>query len=155
MVVKEIKKIQKLDINDYYKCNNIWDMNKKKELADKFYNELKIGNRITFVYIENDEFLGEVSLVFDMNDLDYTIQNKRIYLSRFLVKKEQRNKGIGKQLLNYVFEHAKNLGYQEISVGVDLDNYVALLIYKKYGFDKIVFVGEDAQGKYLKLIKKL
>ena len=92
----------KLDINNYYKCNNIWDMYNRKELTNKFYNELKDGNRITFVYVSNDEYLGEVSLVFNMNDSDYTIDGKRIYLSRFLVKKEMRNKGIGKQLLNYV-----------------------------------------------------
>lgn len=36
-------------------------MNNNKELADKFYNELKTGNRITFVYKENDEYIGEVS----------------------------------------------------------------------------------------------
>lgn len=150
-----MNKIQKLDINNYHKCNNIWDMSKRKELTDKFYNELKNGNRITFVYVENDEYLGEVSLVFEMFDNDYTIKNKRIYLSRFLVKKEMRNKGIGKQLLNYVFDYAKNLGYQEMSVGVDLDNYIAILVYQKYGFDKIVKVDEDEQGKYLKLLKEL
>lgn len=154
-MIKYANKIIKLNINDYHKCNNIWNMDKKKELKDKFYNELKNGNRITFVYVENNEYLGEVSLVFDMNDLDYTIEYQRIYLSRFLVKPEMRNKGIGKQLLNYIFNYAKNLGYQEMSVGVDLDNYVALSIYQKYGFDKIIFVGEDEQGKYLKLVKKL
>ena len=90
-----------------------------------------------------------------MNDLDYTIDCKRIYLSRFLVKKEERNKGIGKQLLNYIFEYAKEFGYSEMSVGVDLDNYVAILVYHKYGFDKIIKVDEDNDGKYLKLVKKL
>ena len=145
----------KLDINNYYKCNNIWDMYNRKELTNKFYNELKDGNRITFVYVSNDEYLGEVSLVFNMNDSDYTIDGKRIYLSRFLVKKEMRNKGIGKQLLNYVFDYAKKLGYSEMSVGVDLDNYVAILVYYKYGFDKIIKVDEDMQGKYLKLLKQL
>ena len=61
--------IIKLNIDDFHKCNNIWDMSKKKELADKFYNELKSGNRITFVYVnDTDEYLGEVSLVFDRND---------------------------------------------------------------------------------------
>ena len=82
------KSIQILDINNYYKCNNIWDMNKKKELAEKFYQELKNGNRITFIYVENNDYIGEVSLVYDMKDNDYTIKNQRIYLSRFLVKKE-------------------------------------------------------------------
>ena len=149
--------ITKLDINDYYKCKNIWDMDKRKELTDRFYNELVTGNRITFIYVSNEDnsFLGEVSLVFDMNDDDYTIDKKRIYLSRFLVKKELRNHGIGKKLLKYIFDYAKELGYTEMSVGVDIDNYIALMIYVKYGFDKILFVGEDEQGKYLKLLKKL
>jgi len=148
--------IIKLDINNYYKCNNIWNMYARKWLTDKFYNELKDGNRITFVYVDdNDEYIGEVSLVFDMNDSDYTTLGKRIYLSRFLVKKEMRNKGIGKQLLNYIFDYARELGYSEMSVGVDLDNYIALLVYQKYGFDKILNVCEDEQGKYLKLLKKL
>ena len=132
--------IIKLDVKNYNKCNNIWDMKKKPELRDKFYNELISGNRITFVYEMEDCYMGEVSLVFDMNDSDYTIDNKRIYLSRFLVKKEMRNKGIG---------------YIEMSVGVDLDNYIALMIYHKYGFDKIIKVDEDEAGKYLKLLKKL
>lgn len=149
------KSIQILDINNYYKCNNIWDMNKKKELAEKFYQELKNGNRITFIYVENNDYIGEVSLVFDMKDNDYTIKNQRIYLSRFLVKQEMRHKGIGKQLLNHIFNYAKELGYQEMSVGVDLDNYIALLVYQKYGFDKIIKVDEDKNGKYLKLLKKL
>lgn len=147
--------IIKLDINNYYKCNNIWDMNSRKWLTDKFYNELKSGNRITFVYELDDEYVGEVSLVFDMNDNDYTIKGKRIYLSRFLVKKEMRNKGIGKKLLNYICDYARNLGYVEMSVGVDLDNYIALMIYQKYGFDKIIKVSEDDDAKYLKLLKKL
>ena len=148
-------KIIKLDIKDYYKCNNIWDMSKKKELKEIFYQELISGNRITFIYVLEDEYVGEVSLVFDKNDSDYTINNKRIYLSRFLVKKEMRNKGIGKQLLNYIFEYSRELGYEEMSVGVDLDNYIALKIYHKYGFDKIIKVDEDDDGKYLKLLKKL
>ena len=148
-------KIIKLDIANYYKCNNIWDMSKKKELAEKFYNELKSGNRITFIYIKEDEYIGEVSLVFDMRDSDYTIEGKRIYLSRFLVKKEYRHKGIGKQLLKHIFDYATYLGYEEMSLGVDLDNYIALLVYHKYGFNEIIKVDEDKDGKYLKLLKKL
>ena len=62
---------------------------------------------------------------------------------------------VSKRIRLRMFNHAKDLGYQEISVGVDIDNYVALSIYQKYGFDKIIYVGEDEQGKYLKLLKKL
>lgn len=147
--------IIKLDIKNYYKCNNIWDMNKKKELANKFYQELLDKNRITFIYQKNNEYLGEVSLVFDKHDKDYTIKNQRIYVSRFLVKKEYRHTGIGTILMNYIIDYAKELNYKEMSVGVDLDNYIAIMFYVKNGFDKIIYVGEDESAKYLKLLKKL
>ena len=80
--------IIKLKIENFNQCNNIWNMEKDKELADRFYNELLTGNRITYVYSEQDEYIGEISLVFDRKDMDYTIPNKRIYLSRLIVKKE-------------------------------------------------------------------
>ncbi len=150
-----IEMITKLDIKDYYKCNNIWDMNKNKYLKDKFYNELLNNNRITFIYQKNNEFLGEVSLVFDMQDKDYTIKNKRIYLSRFLVKKEYRHQGIGTKLMEYITNYAKELNYQEMSAGVDLDNYIAIKFYVKNDFNTIIKVDEDKNGKYLKLLKKL
>ena len=73
-----------LDIKNYYKCNNIWDMNKNKYLTDKFYNEIINNNRITFIYQKKNEYIGEVSLVFDRKDQNYTIKDKRIYVSKIL-----------------------------------------------------------------------
>ena len=147
--------IIKLKIEDFKKCNNIWDMAKQKELAAKFYNELLSGNRITYVYLDNGEYVGEVSLVFDMNDSDYTISNKRIYLSRLIVKKEFRQKRIGTKLIQYIKNIAKELNYEEISVGVDLDNYKALKLYVKNGFKTIISVDKDEQGEYAKLLMNL
>ena len=42
-----------------------------------------------------------------------------------------------------------------MSIGVDLDNYPALKLYMEAGFDKVIYIGEDEQGKYLKLLKKI
>ena len=47
------------------------------------------------------------------------------------------------------------MGYSEMSIGVDLDNYSALKLYADSGFDKILFIGEDRQGKYVKLLKEI
>ena len=57
--------------------------------------------------------------------------------------------------MNYVIEYAKNENYEELSLGVNLDNFIALNLYVKLGFDKIQYIGEDSDGKYVKLIKKL
>ena len=144
-----------LDITDYQKCSNIWNMQRQSVLADKFYNELLTGNRTTYIYTIDNEFVGEISLVKELNDSDYTIPNQRIYVSRLIVKYEYRRQGIGRKLIDFITEKAKSQDYTEMSVGVDLDNYPALKLYMESGFDKVIYIGEDAQGKYLKLLKKI
>ena len=106
--------ICKLNISDFEKCSNIWNMERQKELAEQFLKELKSGNRITYIYKSDNEFVGEISLVFDANDSDYTIKNHRIYVSRLVVKKDQRQKGVGRQLVRFVTELAKNMNYKQI-----------------------------------------
>ena len=61
--------ISLLNVEKYPKCS--WDMN--KVLADQFYNEILSGNRTTFVYSIDNEYVAEISLVYDMKDIDYTI----------------------------------------------------------------------------------
>ncbi len=146
--------IKKLDVKDYHKCNNIWDMN-KFPFTEKFKQQIIDGNRIVYVYEVNGEFIGEIAYVLDMNDPDYTIQNKRVYISRLIVKKEHRNQGIGGILIDYMINTIKNLGYSEISIGVDKDNITALRLYQKKGFNIVIFDGADKDGEYLKLLKML
>lgn len=147
--------ITRLKPKDYDKCGNIWDMTRNSENAKKWYNELLNGIRIIFVYTENDEFIGEGALVLENNDPDYTIPDKRVYLSRLIVKAEYRNRGIGNIILDYLIDYAKHLGYKEISLGVDIDNLNAKHLYEKKGFTKVIFEGEDELGKYVKLLRKL
>lgn len=80
-------KIIELEINNFEKCNNIWNMDKNIDHKNKIYNDLVSGNRKTFVYVKNNEYIAEASLVFNKADEDYTIPNVRIYLSRVIVKK--------------------------------------------------------------------
>lgn len=69
--------------------------------------------------------------------------------------KEYRNAGIGGKLLDYAVKQIIDMGYREISIGVDQDNVSALHLYRKKGFTHELFFGEDAQGKYYKLMKVL
>lgn len=147
--------IKKLIPEDYNKCGNIWDMEKKPKMAKMFYDEIVSGNRITFIYLENNQFIGEGSLVFKNNDPDYTIPDKRIYLSRMIVKEEYRNRGIGGIILDYLINYAEKLGYEEMAVGVDTDNLNARHLYEKKGFTNVLFIGEDEYGEYVKLLKEL
>ena len=148
-------KIIELAIKDYEKCGNIWNMEKNKELKDRFYQELLTQNRKTFVYVKDGEYIAEISIIYNKNDVDYSIPGKRLYISRIIVKKALRGNGYGKKLMNHVIEYAKKENYEELSLGVNLDNYIALNLYVKLGFNKIQYIGEDSDGKYVKLIKKL
>lgn len=148
-------KITELDPAEFKKCGYIWDMDRQSELAEKFYRQLLQGARITYVCQLDRQFIGEISLVFDMDDVDYTIEKHRIYVSRLIVKQEYRHRGIGRKLLDHAAEAARNMGYSELSVGVDLDNYPALKLYVETGFREILFIGEDADGKYAKLLRCL
>ncbi|MFT8310821.1 MAG: GNAT family N-acetyltransferase [Sporolactobacillus sp.] len=149
------KEIIQLKPECFQQCSAIWDMKKQKRLAEKFYKELVTGNRRTFVSIKDSAYIGEISLVFDMNDADYTIRDRRVYLSRLIVKEAFRNQGIGGMLVDFLIDYARDLGYQELTVGVDLDNSIAIKLYMQKGFTHILYKGEDAYGAYQKLLKKL
>ena len=90
-----------------------------------------------------------------MNDPDYTIPNRRVYVSRLIVKNEYRRQGIGRKLVDFITEKARSQGFAEMAIGVDLDNYPALKLYIEAGFDKVIYIGEDEQGKYVKLLKTI
>lgn len=146
------KNIRKMSITEFEKCGNIWDL-KKCPFTNRFIEELRNGNRITYVYEKDDAFIGEGSLVLNCDEDGYTIKDKRVYLSRLIVKKEYRNKGIGSKILEYLICKAKDMGFSEISLGVDI-NKSAVHLYKKYGFE-IFETAEDEYGTYYKMLKML
>lgn len=146
--------IEPLRLEDYHKCSNIWNM-KSQPLAEKWFDEIQSGNRLVFIYKINGKFIGEGALVFDTGDPDYTIPNQRVYVSRMIVKKEYRNRGIGSEILEFLIVKAKSMGYSEMTIGVDKDNVIALHLYEKYGFTEVIFDGADGNGEYLKLMKRV
>ncbi len=152
--IKGATVIEPLDAKDYEKCSNIWNM-KTQPLADKWLEEIESGNRLVFIYKINGEFIGEGALVIDAGDPDYTIPGRRIYVSRMIVKKEYRNRGIGSEILTFLIEKAKEMGYYEMTIGVDKDNTNAIHLYRKFGFTQVLFDGEDKDGEYFKLMKTI
>ena len=152
--IKGASVIEPLDAKDYEKCSNIWNM-KAQPLADKWLEEIKSGNRLVFIYKINGEFIGEGALVIDAGDLDYTIAKRRVYVSRMIVKKEYRNRGIGSEILTFLIGKATEMGYTEMTIGVDKDNENAIHLYRKFGFTQVIFDGEDKDGAYFKLMKTI
>ena len=146
--------IEQLDINDYEKCNNIWNMAVDPH-TEPFRREIESGNRVVYICKYNGEFIGEIAIVFEMNDEDYTIPNQRVYISRLIVKTEYRNQGIGGILIDFIIKKVKDMGYKEASIGVDKDNTIAINLYRKKGFTNVIFDGADEYGEFFKLMKIL
>ncbi len=146
--------IEPLKIEEYHKCSNIWNM-KTQPFTDTWRKEIASGNRLVFIYKINGKFIGEGALVLDAGDPDYTLPGKRVYVSRMIVKKEYRNQGIGSTILTFLIEKAKEMGFKEMTIGVDKNNVNALHLYRKFGFTEILFDGEDEHGEYFKLMKTI
>lgn len=51
------------------------------------------------------------------------------------IKEKYWNKGIGNLLLKEIIKQAKNMGYEQIELGVFSDNKKAQALYKKHGFE--------------------
>lgn len=147
--------IVELNIRDFSRCGEIWDLGKHRDIAERFYRELAMGVRRTYVSDFGGKFVAEISLVLDNGDRDYTIPGFRGYLSHLVVSAELRRRGIGMSMVNFACDRARELGLSELTVGVDTDNFPALCLYVRAGFDKILIAGQDAEGQYLKLLKSL
>lgn len=146
--------IEQLKLEEYHKCSNIWNMT-TQPLTEKWREEIASGNRLVYIYKVKGEFIGEGALVFDASDPDYTIPNKRIYVSRMIVKKEYRGRGIGNEILEFLIRKAEEMGFSEMTIGVDKDNTTALHLYEKFGFTEVLFDGADEHGEYFKLMKRI
>jgi ribosomal protein S18 acetylase RimI-like enzyme len=142
-----------LAVEDFPRCASIWDLDRQPELAARLKVELASGNRMTLVYVHDGAFVGEGSLVFRHEDPDYAIAGRRAYLSRLIVKCEFRNRGIGGAIVDALIDRAERMGYDEIAVGVDVDNHAARRLYEKKGFTIELCRARDAQGEYVKLLR--
>ncbi len=140
--------IIKLNSSNYNLSNNIWNM-ERCEFTEQFTQQVAYGTREPYLMKYKKKYVASCDLVTDYGE--YTEKDVKIYLSRLIVKKEYRNKGIGQELLKYMINLCKEKGYKQITVGVDIDNSNALHIYKKFGF-KIYETATDEYGEFYKMI---
>lgn len=81
-----------------------------------------------YVYEENREVLGYISLSFD------GIQGE---ILNFCVKKESQGKGIGTKLLSYAINILHSKGAESFILEVRESNSNAIFLYEKFGFKRI------------------
>ena len=144
--------IKQIGLEDYPKCNTLWNM-ENSPYTKTFIEQIKAGNRDVYILTVDDEYIAECDLVYDNPEYG-TIPGKRLYLSRLIVKKDERGRGYGKAITQHILTIAKGKGYCEIALGVNYGNTLAVGLYKSLGCT-IYEEAEDKDGKFYRMEMKL
>lgn len=94
-----------------------------------------------YVFEEHGVVIGFLSLLFYRS-----IYHKRgtALINELIVSKAYRNKKIGEKLLKYAMNVSRDLGMDEIEVGVMKNNFEAIRFYKKHGItEEYVLLGME------------
>ena len=109
-------------------------------LSEKAITELIDDSAIFKLVMENDEPIGFI---------EYYKQDNRIFLSKFYVRKDQRNKGIGKLMLKDCIEYGHQNNADSIYLTVNKGNSNSIDIYNHIGFKQIDAVINDIGNNYV------
>ena len=118
-----------------------------------FIEQIKASVREVFILTVNGAYIAECDLVYDNPEYS-TIPGKRLYLSRLIVKKDERGRGYGKAISQYLLNVAAEKGFLEIALGVNCDNTAAVGLYKSLGFT-VYEKAEDKDGLLYRMEKRL
>lgn len=110
--------------------------------------------------------VGRVYLFRELPDADAADGKKRGYLCNLHVLQQYRGRGIGATLLERIAGRARELGFSELSIGVEEENAANMRLYQRMGYvntikrctKDLVCVDADGTpascGAYLLMMKK-
>ena len=173
-------KISILILNAIHNLANMLTGEEEKEKILKtldsfvFMDVNRLSYKNTYTYDIEDELAGLI-IAYDSNkvsQLDSPIlkhlESKNIFLEAFdkecfedefyidtlSVFEKFQGRGIAKELLAFIYDKAKELGFKKVSLIVDVDNLKALNLYEKMGFKKNTIL-EVSKHNYHHMIKML
>ena len=139
----EIKKANQLNINEANKLltklirdEKKYDPNINEKYVVKHYYENRPKNSvILFAYVDKKIAGYTYGILEDTQ----TYINKKLLIDALYVEEEFRNNGIATSLINAVEEWGKEQGAKVEELTVCKENEKAFNLYKKFGFDTIVY----------------
>ena len=173
-------KISILILNAIHNLANMLTGEEEKEKILKtldsfvFMDVNRLSYKNTYTYDIEDELAGLI-IAYDSNkvsQLDSPIlkhlESKNIFLEAFdkecfedefyidtlSVFEKFQGRGIAKELLAFIYDKAKELGFKKVSLIVDIDNLKALNLYEKMGFKKNTIL-EVSKHNYHHMIKMI
>ena len=124
-----IKIVEDEDIENLYELNKLFENDNTKE---KMHDFIKNNNHeiICIAYIDNIAVGFCTGLI--IKSICY--KNSRLDIETLFVKKEYRNKGIGKELIKFMEKIAVSKNIMHFHIITNENNVNALKIYEKIGY---------------------
>lgn len=110
---------------------------------DEFIESNKLNNSITFVVLDDDEPVGQASLVLNKNVLKFACKDllcgeSTAYLSAIRIKKEYEGHGYISKLVKMMESFAKQNGIKFLTIGVEAKETRNIGIYLHFGFNEFI-----------------
>ena len=112
----------------------MWDNHSANELADDFSKILSTGKAQFFLKYETDIPVGFAQCQLRYDYVEGTETSPVGYLEGIFIKKEYRNKGYAKELLEECERWAKSMGCQEFASESEAENSDSFHFHKAVSF---------------------
>ena len=131
--------------------NNIYQWNEHYPDRDSFVNDAK--NKQLYVYTENEKLLACISLC---NKMDYvyrsvhwkTINENNLYVHRLAVDPNFQKKGLGRSLMDFAENYAKDNNYISVRLDTFSKNKRNLKFYESRGYHRLDGIYFPKQSKF-------
>lgn len=153
-----IRKATQTDFDDIQRLNQeVFDFEKEtsdshtdtsfptSDVGQQFYSDIvnEKGGHFGYVYEDNNIVKGYVSLrVQNQNEYIHRTDVAILQLQTLGVDAQYRNQGIGKKLVEYSKQVAKDLGFSHLHVVATANNAHARHVYTSCGFKEFEIVHE-------------
>ncbi len=137
-------KIEKLAVQDLRILTELFDYNDVEQMILECTQDMQKGIIDIFVLYDEDVLVGELHVMYESDDENYAIRDRRAYLFAFRIRERFQNKGYGTFLLKSVLELLKERGYCEFTVGVEDENLRAIHMYQKEGFQELLLRKQES-----------
>ena len=139
--------VRPLAISELPMLTKLFHYNDVQAMIDETAQSIEQGKIDIFGLFKGSKLIGELHVMYQSEEEDKVIPEKRAYLYAFRVHKNDQGKGLGKYLAGQVIDRLAEKGYSELTIGVEDDNERAIHIYKQFGFDELIARKyEDSEG---------
>lgn len=140
-------KIEKLAVNDLCILTELFEYNNVEQMISECTHDIQNGIIDIFVLYDRAVLVGELRVMYESDDENFAIRDRRAYMFAFRIREGFQNKGYGTYLLKTVLDALKEKGYCEFTVGVEDDNLRAIHMYQTLGFNEFLLrKQEEYQG---------